>query len=223
MAGAYLDDESLQAEAALAAAKIALPDKGKNNGLGGYETAQILKKVAGSLKNEKLKRQVLQYIETLPKSASVKKPVPEGFVVAFNGKDLSGWKGVLLSPHDNPVKRAALNADRRAELQAKADENMRNHWSVQDGVLVFDGKGYETWLAESVDLLHWVDISSRLMKKSLLSTPDLPVNTPCWLPAALAPSARMPPISTVISCTVSPRVSALSTISSAGERKAAVL
>jgi len=142
MAGAYLDDEALQAEAALAAAKIALPDKGENNGLGGYETAQILKKVAGSLKNEKLKQQVLQYIETLPKSASVKKPVPEGFVVAFNGKDLSGWKGVLLSPYDNPVKRAALDADKRAELQAKADENMRNHWSVQDGVLVFDGKGF---------------------------------------------------------------------------------
>ena len=47
-----------------------------------------------------------------------------------------------MSPYDNPVKRTALKVDRRAELQAKADENMRNHWSVQDGVLVFDGKGF---------------------------------------------------------------------------------
>lgn len=39
---------------------------------------------------------------------------PQGFVAIFNGKDLSGWK------------------------EAKGKES---HWKVEDGVLVYDGKG----------------------------------------------------------------------------------
>jgi len=66
---------------------------------------------------------------------------PEGFVALFNGKDLTGWKGLLKGPYDNPDKRAALPADQLAQLQQEADENMRAHWSVVDGVLKFDGKG----------------------------------------------------------------------------------
>jgi hypothetical protein len=66
---------------------------------------------------------------------------PEGFTALFNGKDLAGWKGLLKGPYDNPDKRAALPADQRAGLQKEADESMRAHWSVVDGVLKFDGKG----------------------------------------------------------------------------------
>jgi hypothetical protein len=66
---------------------------------------------------------------------------PEGFTALFNGKDLSGWKGLLKGPYDNPDKRAALPADQFAKLQQEADENMRAHWKVVDGVLTFDGKG----------------------------------------------------------------------------------
>ncbi len=66
---------------------------------------------------------------------------PEGFTALFNGKDLSGWKGLLKGPYDNPDKRAALPADELAKLQREADENMRAHWKVVDGVLTFDGKG----------------------------------------------------------------------------------
>jgi len=66
---------------------------------------------------------------------------PEGFTALFNGKDLSGWKGLLKGPYDNPDKRAALPADELARLQQEADENMRAHWKVEDGVLIFDGKG----------------------------------------------------------------------------------
>ncbi len=64
-----------------------------------------------------------------------------GFVALFNGKDLTGWKGLLKGPYDNPAKRAELSPDERAKLQQEADENMRAHWSVVDGVLTFDGKG----------------------------------------------------------------------------------
>ncbi len=66
---------------------------------------------------------------------------PEGFVALFNGKDLTGWKGLLKGPYDNPDKRAALKPDERAKLQQEADENMRAHWKAEDGILVFDGKG----------------------------------------------------------------------------------
>ena len=66
---------------------------------------------------------------------------PEGFVALFNGKDLTGWKGLLKGPYDNPDKRAALAPEKLAKLQQEADEDMRAHWKVVDGVLVFDGKG----------------------------------------------------------------------------------
>ena len=66
---------------------------------------------------------------------------PKGFVALFNGKDLTGWKGLLQGPYDNPDKRSALAPEERAKLQQEADEDMRAHWKAVNGVLVFDGKG----------------------------------------------------------------------------------
>jgi hypothetical protein len=79
-------------------------------------------------------------IKQLPVSEQDNTP-PEGFVPLFNGRDLAGWKGLLASPDDNPIKRAALSAEDRATRQKQADENMRAHWKVQNGEIVFDGKG----------------------------------------------------------------------------------
>jgi hypothetical protein len=66
---------------------------------------------------------------------------PEGFTALFNGKDLTGWKGLLARPNDNPGKRALLSKEDAAEKQKEADENMRASWRVEDGALVFSGKG----------------------------------------------------------------------------------
>jgi hypothetical protein len=71
---------------------------------------------------------------------------PEGFVAAFNGKDLDGWKGLLkpgkgTTGPDNPFVRATLSPEELKKAQAEADDNMRAHWRVEDGALVFDGKG----------------------------------------------------------------------------------
>ncbi len=63
--------------------------------------------------------------------------VPAGFTSLFNGKDLTGWKGLV----GNPKARAAMSPAELAAAQKEADETMRAHWSVVDGVLVFDGKG----------------------------------------------------------------------------------
>jgi hypothetical protein len=62
---------------------------------------------------------------------------PEGFHALFNGRDLTGWKGLV----GNPKTRAEMSEEERKSAQAVADEKMRAHWSVKDGVIVFDGKG----------------------------------------------------------------------------------
>jgi hypothetical protein len=66
---------------------------------------------------------------------------PPGFVALFNGKDLTGWKGLMSSPLDNPALRAKLSPAQRAKAQDEADRVMREAWSVQDGVLLFNGRG----------------------------------------------------------------------------------
>ena len=65
---------------------------------------------------------------------------PEGFTPLFNGKDLTGWKGVTNEEKFNlpPVRRAAW-PEKRWEMQAKADKLMREHWFAKDGALFFDG------------------------------------------------------------------------------------
>lgn len=62
---------------------------------------------------------------------------PTGFVPLCNGRDLSGWKGLVA----NPKERAKMSPDQLAAAQKKADERMQEHWRVEDGAFVFDGKG----------------------------------------------------------------------------------
>jgi hypothetical protein len=63
---------------------------------------------------------------------------PPGFKALFNGKDLSGWKGLA---HKDASKRRSMNAAELKEAQAAADEIMKEHWSVKEGVLTYTGKG----------------------------------------------------------------------------------
>ncbi len=62
---------------------------------------------------------------------------PEGFKALFNGKDLSGWEGLV----GNPKSRAKMSDQELARAKEKANERARKHWHVKDGVLQFDGKG----------------------------------------------------------------------------------
>ena len=85
---------------------------------------------------------------------------PPGFIALFNGNDLTNWKG-LLDPRnklDNPAVRAKLSAEDRAKAQAEADDNMRKHWSIENGILVFDGKGRNLCTEKLYgDFELWVD------------------------------------------------------------------
>lgn len=67
-----------------------------------------------------------------------------GFERLFNGKDLAGWKGLVLSPPE----RAKMSQADLAAAQKEADTRMREHWSVENGVLAFDGKGDSLCTAE---------------------------------------------------------------------------
>jgi len=62
---------------------------------------------------------------------------PKGFVALFNGKDLTGWKGLV----GTPVTRKKSTPEELSKAQGKADEAMRAHWKVVDGIICFDGKG----------------------------------------------------------------------------------
>jgi hypothetical protein len=70
--------------------------------------------------------------------ALAQNPPPAGFVALFNGTDLTGWRGG--NTYD-PAKLAALpEADRLKQIEAWT-KTMKEHWSVENGELVNDGKG----------------------------------------------------------------------------------
>jgi hypothetical protein len=81
------------------------------------------------------------YVRDLSKQQRDNVP-PQGFKAMFNGRDLTGWKGVPDAPLDNPAKRAAAAPAELAAAQAKANEKAQAHWKVMDGVLCYDGKGF---------------------------------------------------------------------------------
>lgn len=83
------------------------------------------------------------YVATKAEAGELNKP-PEGFVALFNGKNLTGWKGLVGSPKS----RREMSRAKLAEAQAKADEDMQAHWKVVDGVLCFDGKGHSLCTAK---------------------------------------------------------------------------
>ncbi len=91
---------------------------------------------------------------TRPTSSSDNTP-PSGFASLFNGQDLQGWKGLA---HKNANERWALQGQARAAAQATADQIMREHWSVVEGILTYDGKGQSLCTAKDYgDFEFYVD------------------------------------------------------------------
>jgi hypothetical protein len=85
---------------------------------------------------------------------------PPGFTALFNGRDLAGWKGVTRAEKfDNPLVRQTATPEKRAEMQAKADAEMRASWFVRDGgALYFNGSGYSLATAKDYgDFEMWAD------------------------------------------------------------------
>ena len=64
--------------------------------------------------------------------------VPPGFSPLFNGEDLDGWHG---RPHFDPHKLAAMPEDERKKMLDGWWQEATEHWTVESGELVNDGKG----------------------------------------------------------------------------------
>ncbi len=74
----------------------------------------------------------------LTASAQENNQPPAGFNALFNGRDLAGWKG---GSTFDPRKLAEMTeADRAAKIEGWT-KTMKEHWTVQHGELVNDGKG----------------------------------------------------------------------------------
>jgi hypothetical protein len=77
---------------------------------------------------------------------------PPGYTALFNGKDLTGWRGIPVRSAPNKKNAngvAALTMPQRlsatpeelAKAQELGDKVAHDHWKVEDGVIVFDGQG----------------------------------------------------------------------------------
>jgi HEAT repeat protein len=126
-AGRYLDDPDLQATAANTVVNITLA--------GTYDgdiVKNLLTKASQYLSGSKAAAQkaaVTKYLAAL-------KP-GEGFVQVFNGKDLTGWKGLVA----DPIKRSKMDAKTLEEAQVKADAAAKDSWKVVNGELLFQSHG----------------------------------------------------------------------------------
>ncbi len=123
--GSYLDSPTLQRTAAKAVTSIALAHPEYD----GHNTRQLLAKAA-PLVGGKQRKAILQLL--------AKTPV-EGFVSHFNGRDLTGWKGLV----ENPILREQMTPLQMAEAQVAADQRMRDDWVVENGLLAYVGHGYD--------------------------------------------------------------------------------
>lgn len=129
-AGEFLDNKAVQQNAANAVMNIAL----SNPEYTGANVRTLLQKVSNVLDNPDA-----GYQREAIKKHLDEMPAGDGFISLFNGKDLTGWKGLV----ENPIARAKMKPAQLDKAQEKADEQMRKDWKVENGLLVFDGTGYD--------------------------------------------------------------------------------
>jgi HEAT repeat protein len=128
----YLGDPSTSATAARSVMNIALPSASSRTGLYGELVRGILSDAAGKLKGKESeydKEMVHKYLADMP--------ADEGFKPMFNGKDLSGWQGLV----ENPLVRAKMKPAELAKKQIEANKKVPGNWSVKNGSIVFNGDG----------------------------------------------------------------------------------
>ncbi len=98
----------------------------------GVKVKEILNNVLSNLSGSET-----SYLKEAVRKHLAKMSDVEGYVSVFNGQDLTGWKGLVA----NPIKRQKMTPKELAEAQVKADQIMREGWIVENGALIFTGKG----------------------------------------------------------------------------------
>ncbi|MEK0423212.1 MAG: hypothetical protein RLZ95_1122 [Bacteroidota bacterium] len=122
----FLQDQSLATTVANTLAKIALNDVT----IRGTEVRNILENALPLIHGEDSATLVPALIAHLKKM-----PYDYGFVSLFNGKDLTGWKGLV----GNPIARSKMSDTALQAAQIKADIKMKEDWEVKDGLLNYKG------------------------------------------------------------------------------------
>ncbi len=131
-AGTFLDDPATSASAARAAMNIALPSSDESSGMYGDLVKDILTRAAAEItgqESEYEKERIRKYLADMP--------VDKGFQPMFNGKDLTGWQGLV----ENPVVRPGMTTAELAAKQIEANRKVAGNWSVKDGCIWFTGSG----------------------------------------------------------------------------------
>jgi hypothetical protein len=127
-AGSFLGDKNLQKQAAVIAARIAL----KNKSIAGKAVRDVLEKALPLISGTDsaiLVNQLRAHLHAMP--------YDHGFVSLFNGKDLTGWKGLV----GNPVSRSKMSEQELLLAEAVANTKAQQDWVVKDGLLIFTGNG----------------------------------------------------------------------------------
>jgi len=75
---------------------------------------------------------------TLACGIPVSAAAPPGFEPLFNGHDFNGWHGL---GHFDPRDLAAMTQEERGAKHAADLEDMRQHWTIENGEIVNDGHG----------------------------------------------------------------------------------
>jgi HEAT repeat protein len=148
VADSYLDDkdETVRQAAVQAVRAIALAHPEYY----GKIVADIIRKAIAVNKDPEAEYQKQAFVKRLEAF-----PPDDGFVPMFNGRDLTGWKGLV----ENPIARSKMSPKQLTDKQRKADEIMRRDWHVENGLLVFDGPGYDNLCSEKMygDFEMYVD------------------------------------------------------------------
>lgn len=132
--GQLMNDRALANEAGRALATIALPPSGTKEGMYGTVVRELLNKALTLITGEEsdyIKANIKTWLEQMPEA--------EGYVPMFNGKDLTGWQGLV----KDPIARAKMSEKELAAAQKKADERLPEMWTVVDGEIRFTGSGFE--------------------------------------------------------------------------------
>lgn len=124
----FLAETGVQKEAALIVTRLALA----NQTISGPLVRQALEQALPLIRGEDS-----ALLVPMLKKHLKKMPYDYGFVSLFNGKDLTGWKGLV----SNPIARGKMSEAELATAQQKVNESIQKDWIIKDGLLVFTGHG----------------------------------------------------------------------------------
>ncbi|MBU4494315.1 MAG: DUF1080 domain-containing protein [Acidobacteria bacterium] len=132
----YLKDEQMKTDAASAAASSLERRYAETQELPRIQDILLLREAAWLVADEQEQHRISEIARNFLDRLS--------FSPLFNGNNLDGWKGLV----KDPPARAKMTKFDLDEAQEEADTDMRAHWTITDGVLLFDGKGHSLCTAE---------------------------------------------------------------------------